>query len=103
VIIDAPLDQAWSTLSHLRPVRGTIAGYTGTARLEVADDDTHTATWRLHGSGPEGTRTAIVVTRLETTESGTELSVDPQLPRAFIATLAVALVRPGPLSRLVRA
>jgi hypothetical protein len=103
VIIDAPLDQAWSTLSHLKPARGTIAGFTGTARLEVADDDTHTATWRLHGVGPDGTRTAIVVTRLEATDDGTDLSVDPELPRAFIATLAAALVRPGPPSRLVRA
>jgi len=100
VILDTSLEQAWSTLSHLKPVRGTLAGHTGTARLEVADDDTHTAVFRLQGSG----RTVTARATLTRAEHGTRLTVSPpELPHAFTATLAAALVKPGPLPRLVRA
>jgi hypothetical protein len=99
VILATPLDQAWAALSHLKSARGTIAGHTGTARLEVADDDTHTAVFRLHGSG----RTVTATATLTRSEAGTRLDVTPELPHAFTATLAAALSAPGPLSRLVRA
>ena len=41
MILETPLDEAWATLSTLAPARGTLAGHTGTAMLEEADDDTH--------------------------------------------------------------
>ena len=97
--LDTPLDQAWAALSHLQPARGTIAGHSGIARLESADDDTHTAVFRLQGSGQ--TLTATVT--LTAFGNKTRLDVTPALPHAFKATLAAALTRPGPLSRLVRA
>ena len=74
VILDTPLDEAWAALSTLAPARGTVAGYTGTAVLEEADDDTHTATLRLQGTGPNGPVTATVTATLEAGRaSGTRL------------------------------
>jgi hypothetical protein len=95
VTVDTPLDQAWATLSHLAPARIKIAGHAGVLRLEVADDDTHTATFRL--------RTLAFTAALTAAGAGTRLDVAPELPHAFTATLAAALTRPGPLPRLVRA
>ena len=54
MILETPLDQAWAVLANLPPARGTVSGYTGTARLEEADDDTHTAILRLQGTGRTG-------------------------------------------------
>ena len=65
MILETPLDEAWATLSTLAPARGTLAGHTGTATLEEADDDTHTARLRLQGTGPNGPVTATVTATLE--------------------------------------
>ena len=65
MILETPLDEAWAALSHLPPARGTVAGYTGTARLEEVDDDTHTAILRLQGTGPNGPVTATITATLE--------------------------------------
>ena len=73
MILETPLDEAWATLSTLAPARGTLAGHTGTATLEEADDDTHTATLRLQGTGPNGPVTATVTATLEPVPSGTRL------------------------------
>jgi hypothetical protein len=99
MILDTPLERAWAVLGRLEPARGTIAGHTGTARLESADDDTHTAVLRVHGSG----RTITVTATLSAAGDGTRLELEPDAPHVFAATLAAALVKPGPPSRLVRA
>ena len=65
MILETPLDEAWATLSTLAPARGTLAGHTGTAMLEEADDDTHSARLRLQGTGPNGPVTATVTATLE--------------------------------------
>jgi hypothetical protein len=67
VIVDAPLHEAWSTLSRLHTVRGPA----GVARLEEADDDTHRAAWRYDGTTvtatleADGERTRLRATDLE--------------------------------------
>ena len=100
MILDTPLDAAWAALSTLGPVRGTIAGHTGTARLEEVDDDTHTATLRLQGTGPSGPVTATVTATLEPSGDGTRLHLatraHPHPPDAasievVAATLAAAI------------
>jgi hypothetical protein len=73
VILETTLDEAWATLSTLAPARGTLAGHTGTAVLEEADDDTHTARLRLQGVGPNGPVTATVTATLEPVTAGTRL------------------------------
>jgi hypothetical protein len=73
MILETPLDEAWATLSTLAPARGTLAGHTGTAVLEEADDDTHTARLRLQGVGPNGPVTAMVTATLEPVAAGTRL------------------------------
>ena len=73
MILETPLDEAWATLSTLAPARGTLAGHTGTATLEEADDDTHTARLRLQGTGPNGPVTATVTATLEPVDTGTRL------------------------------
>ena len=73
MILDTPLEKAWAALSTLAPARGTVAGYTGTAVLEEADDDTHTATLRLQGIGPDGPMVASVTATLEAAGGGTRL------------------------------
>jgi hypothetical protein len=86
VILATPLDEAWATLSTLAPARGTLAGHTGTAMLEEADDDTHTARLRLQGVGPNGPVTATVTATLEPVGAGTRLHLatrtHPNPPRA---------------------
>jgi hypothetical protein len=101
VILDIPLDEAWATLSALAPARGTLAGHTGTAVLEEADDDTHTARLRLQGVGPNGPVTATVTVRLEPVAGGTRMHLatraHPQPPRAeaieAIARLLASVAR----------
>ena len=73
MILETPLDAAWATLSTLAPARGTLAGHTGTAVLEEADDDSHTARLRLQGVGPNGPVTATVTATLEPVPAGTRL------------------------------
>jgi hypothetical protein len=49
----APPDAAWRALAALAPVRGSAAGFEGTAALVDADDDERMATLRLVGAaGP---------------------------------------------------
>jgi hypothetical protein len=97
VILEAPLEKAWAALSTLAPARGTVGAYTGTARLEEADDDTHRATLRLHGRGPVGPVTATVTATLEAAGAVTRLHVgvhppaDAETIHALEATLASAL------------
>ena len=99
MILDASLQEAWTTLSHLPPARGTVAGYTGSARLVEADDDTHTAILHLHGHGPHGPQTATVTARLEPfgEKARLEFAIEPQPGnvQAFKATLAAALAKPS--------
>jgi hypothetical protein len=103
VILERRLEEAWSTLSTLPPARGTVAGYSGTARLVEVDDDTHTAILRLTGSGPSGPVTATITATLEAVEHGTRLHFstkahpqpDAQSIHVLTATLAAALTKPG--------
>lgn len=116
MILETPLDEAWAKLSALAPARGTLAGHTGTAVLEEADDDTHTARLRLQGVGPNGPVTATVMATLEAVESGTRLHLAtrtyPDPPHAdeislLASTIAAWLARrvepPGPRGRWVPA
>jgi carbon monoxide dehydrogenase subunit G len=111
VILDRPLDEAWAALSSLPAVRGTVAGYSGTARLEEVDDDTHTAILRLNGRGPEGPVVATITATLEAVGDGTRLHFstrahpqpDARQIRALTATLAAAITKPGAPQRLISA
>jgi carbon monoxide dehydrogenase subunit G len=111
VILERSLAEAWAALSGLPPVRGTVAGYSGTARLEEVDDDTHTAILRLTGTGPNGPVTATITATLEASDHGTRLHFstrahpqpDAQSIHALTATLAAALTRPGAPQRLISA
>ena len=111
MILDTPLDQAWARLAQLPPARGTVAGYTGVARVEEADDDTHTAILRLNGAGPNGPVTATITATLEAVENRTRLhfstKAHPQPAAAAIhvlaATLADALTTRGAPRRLISA
>jgi hypothetical protein len=105
MILDTPLEAAWAALAALAPARGTVAGYTGTAVLEEADDDTHTATLRLQGTGPEGFVTATVTARLEPAGAGTRLhfatrahphAADAAVIEAVTRVLAAAITAPPP-------
>ena len=44
MILETPLDEAWADALDAAAGARTLAGHTGTAVLEEADDDTHTAT-----------------------------------------------------------
>jgi carbon monoxide dehydrogenase subunit G len=109
MILDTPLEAAWAALSALAPARGTVAGYTGTAVLEEADDDTHTATLRLQGTGPEGFVTATVTATLEPAGAGTRLhfatrahprAADAAVIEAVTRVLAAAIAAPEPPRRV---
>ena len=105
VILDTPLDAAWAALSTLPPARGTVAGYTGTARLEEADDDTHTAILRLNGSGPRRPvdarrsrrRSEPVARAAPALHFSTPRHPQPDAASIHVltATLAAALTQPG--------
>jgi len=112
LILARPLDDAWAALSRLPPARGTVAGYSGSARLEEADDDTHTAVLRLTGGGPKGPVTATITARLEAVDRRTRLHFstkahpqpDAEAIHVLTATLAAALTKPGAApSRLISA
>jgi hypothetical protein len=112
VILERPLQEAWATLASLPPARGTVAGYTGTARLEEADDDTHTAILRLTGRGPQGPMTATITATLEAVGPQTRLHFstrahpqpDAQSIHVLTATLAAAITKRGSApSRLISA
>jgi hypothetical protein len=103
VILERRLEEAWSTLSTLPPARGTVAGYSGTARLVEVDDDTHTAILRLNGTGPQGPVTAMITATLEAVDHRTRLHFstkahpqpDAQSIHVLTATLAAVLTKPG--------
>jgi hypothetical protein len=109
MILETPLEAAWAALSSLAPARGTVDGHTGTAVLEEADDDSHTATLRLQGIGPHGPVTATVTAALEPAGAGTRLHLAtrayPHPPDAAsierITTLLAAAIDRAP--RLVAA
>ena len=112
MILEMPLEQAWAVLSRIPPARGTVSGYTGTARLEEADDDTHTAILRLNGTGPKGPVTAMITATLEAVDHRTRLHFstkahpqpDAQSIHVLTATLAAVLTKPGaPPQRLISA
>jgi hypothetical protein len=111
VILDRPLAEAWAALSSLPPARGTVAGYSGTARLEEVDDDTHTAILRLSGTGPDGPVTATITATLEAADQRTRLHFstrahpqpDARSIHVLTATLAAAITRPGAPQRLISA
>jgi hypothetical protein len=97
VLLTTGLEDAWAALSTLAAARGTIAGYTGTARLEALDDDTHTAWLRLQGTGPDGPATATVTVTLAPDPAGTRLTVETPAEQDLVtATLAAALAPAAP-------
>jgi carbon monoxide dehydrogenase subunit G len=102
VILATPLEAAWAALSALPPARGRASVYTGVARLVEADDDTHTATLRLYGTGPFGPVRATVTATLEPVAAGTRLHVSthatPPADAAMIQAMAERLaeaIAPG--------
>jgi hypothetical protein len=103
MILAASLQDAWTALANLAPARGTVAGYTGTARLEAVDDDTHTVWLRLQGAGPAGPVTAMVAARLEAAGAATRLHVDAPAEHELVTrTLAAALAPPAPAPAAAR-
>jgi len=95
VILTTPLDAAWAVLSTLAPARGKVSVFTGVARLVEADDDTHTATLRVFGTGPFGPVRATVTATLEAVPGGTRLHVSthatPPADAAMIQAMAERL------------
>jgi hypothetical protein len=83
------IDDAWRALTALAPARGELAGYTGTAVLEEADDDVHVAVFRLQGSAETAAATATLTTALAPASDGVSLGLELDL-------------RPGPGAALTR-
>jgi hypothetical protein len=84
-----PIDDAWRALVALPPTRGELAGYTGTAVLEEADDDVHVAVFRLQGSAGTAMATATLTAGLAPASDGTSLAFELDL-------------HPGPGAELTR-
>jgi carbon monoxide dehydrogenase subunit G len=103
-VVAAPLDQTWQTLLDVPRVasalpgasversgdgafRGTMrvkigpvtAEYAGTASLEDVDEDAHVASFRVQGSGSQGTAAATITNRVEPADGGTRVVVETDL------------------------
>ena len=103
-VVAAPLDQTWQTLLDVPRVasalpgasversgdgafRGTMrvkigpvtAEYAGTASLEDLDEDAHVASFRVQGSGSQGTAAATITNRVEPADGGTRVVVETDL------------------------
>jgi hypothetical protein len=77
--VPVTIDDAWRALVALRPARGELAGYSGTAVLEEADDDVHVAVFRLQGSAGTATATATLTTALAPASDGTSVAFELDL------------------------
>jgi uncharacterized protein len=103
-VVAAPLEQTWQTLLDVPRVasalpgasveqtgdgayRGTMrvkigpvtAEYAGTASLEDVDEDARVATFRVQGSGNQGTAAATITNRVEAVDGGTRVVVETDL------------------------
>jgi carbon monoxide dehydrogenase subunit G len=103
-IVSAPLEQAWQTLLDVPRVasalpgatiepggdgeyRGTMkvkigpvsAEYAGTAQIQDVDEDAHVASFRVQGSGSQGTASATITSSVDEVEGGTRVVVETDL------------------------
>lgn len=103
-VVAAPLEQTWQTLLDVPRVasalpgasvektgdgafRGTMrvkigpvtAEYAGTASLEDVDEDARVASFRVQGSGSQGTAAATITSRMEAADGGTRVVVETDL------------------------
>jgi hypothetical protein len=79
VRLPLPIGDAWRALTALPPARGELAGYTGTAVLEEADEDVHVAVFRLQGTAGTAAATATLTAALAPASDGTSLAFELDL------------------------
>jgi hypothetical protein len=73
--VAAGIDETWRRLLATGTQRGWLAGYTGTAILEEADDDERVARFRLQGARDGEPATATVTAALAPAGEGTEVEI----------------------------
>jgi hypothetical protein len=73
--IAAPIDDVWRSLLGATMLRGSLAGYTGTAVLEEADEDEHVARLRLQGTRDGSPATATLTAALSPAGDATEVDL----------------------------
>jgi hypothetical protein len=73
--VAAGIDEAWRRVLAAGTLRGSLAGYTGTAILEEADDDEHVARFRLQGMRGPSPATATITATLAAAGEGTEVAL----------------------------
>jgi hypothetical protein len=98
--VAAPLDAVWARVLARPALRGSLAGHTGTAVLEEADDDAHVARFRLQGERATATVTAALRPAGEATDVDLRADVfgdasAAKLLAAIGEAAAPALAAPG--------
>jgi hypothetical protein len=93
--VAAGIDDVWRALLAHPSRRGTLAGYTGTAVLEEADDDARVARFRLQGARDGLPATARVTAALTAAGDGTEIGLAADVhgeiaPDALVAAVEEA-------------
>jgi hypothetical protein len=93
--VAAPVDDVWRRVLAAAPLRGALAGYTGTAVLEEADDDERVARFRLQGMSAGAPAAARVTAALSPAGAGTEIALFADVfgevaPGALLAAVAAA-------------
>jgi carbon monoxide dehydrogenase subunit G len=103
-VVAAPLEQTWRALLDVPRVASALPGasvapggsgefpgrvrlrigpvtaeYTGVARLEDVDEDAHVASFRVEGSGGQGTAAATITNRVTEADGGTRVVVETDL------------------------
>jgi hypothetical protein len=73
--IAAPVEEVWRRVLAATGLRGSLAGYTGTAVLEEADEDEHVARFRLQGTRDASPATATLTAALSPAGEETEVAL----------------------------
>jgi hypothetical protein len=99
----APVDEVWRRVLAAPALRGSLAGYTGTAILEEADEDEHVARFRLQGIRGASPATATITAALSPAGDATEVDLRAAVhgdvtPDALLAAVAGAVAAPPGLA-----
>lgn len=103
-VVAAPLDRTWATMLDVPRVASALPGatiepgaggehrgrlkvkigpvsaeYAGTAQLEDVDEDAHVASFRVQGSGSQGTASATITSTVDEVDGATRVIVETDL------------------------
>lgn len=103
-VVAAPLERTWTTLLDVPRVASALPGatiepggngehrgrmkvkvgpvtveYAGTAQIEDVDEDAHVASFRVQGSGSQGTASATITSAVDEVAGGTRVVVETDL------------------------